>query len=254
MFHDQCPKGHTKSRRCHVPPPKSCAKCDKDARRILEEAQKALQIQEQRTKDEEEHAKHMAKLDVMLADERQRMKDAQLTRERANAIQLKEKDLAQAQAVTINTLRNPVPDPASSKTSAPAVPSAPPPAQENRPAANPARDGAINGASTVRPKDPPFDPGHSKGQKWAQKRVSGAKEEWERQKRTENAFNDDIDSVMEMVGLEEVKLQILKIKAKIEVSLRQNADMSKDRLNVVLLGNPGTGKYPDTRSKALDFG
>lgn len=78
-------------------------------------------------------------------------------------------------------------------------------------------------------------------------RDSPAKQDWEHQKRTLNARNDDIDSVMEMIGLEEVKTQILRIKAKIEVSIRQNSDMTEDRLNVVFLGNPGTGKNFEVR-------
>ncbi|KAK4694124.1 stage V sporulation protein K, partial [Lecanoromycetidae sp. Uapishka_2] len=195
-------------------------------------------IQEQRAKDEEEHAKHIAKLDAMLADERQRMKDAQLSRERVIAIQQKEKDLTQARAQTIRTLKNPLPDPSSNTSSTQPALSASPPLQVSNPVAGPADNGP-DGAKTDGTTP---TAGLPKSDKWTQKRGSGAKQEWERQKRMENAFNDDIDSVMEMVGLEEVKLQILKIKAKIEVSLRQNADMSKDRLNVVFLGNPGTGK------------
>ncbi|KAK0188464.1 P-loop containing nucleoside triphosphate hydrolase protein [Armillaria mellea] len=54
--------------------------------------------------------------------------------------------------------------------------------------------------------------------------------------------NQAIDAIMEMVGLEAVKKQILRIKAKIDVSKRQNIDISKERFNIVLLGNPGTGK------------
>ena len=80
--------------------------------------------------------------------------------------------------------------------------------------------------------------------KWTNQRHSPAKEDWKRQKKYENAQNNAIDSMMNMTGLEEVKLQILQIKAKIEVSIRQNAESSSDRLNVSFLGNPGTGKAP----------
>ena len=73
------------------------------------------------------------------------------------------------------------------------------------------------------------------------RRESPAKAEWESQKQMENASNDAIDSVIDMVGLEGVKLQILGIKAKIDASIRQNSNMKEDRLNVAFLGNPGTG-------------
>jgi hypothetical protein len=46
---------------------------------------------------------------------------------------------------------------------------------------------------------------------------------------------------MEMIGLEDVKSQVLRIKAKVDTSVRQDTDLKKERLGLVLLGNPGTG-------------
>ena len=46
---------------------------------------------------------------------------------------------------------------------------------------------------------------------------------------------------MEMIGLEQVKSQVLRIKAKVDTSIRQNTDLKKERFGLVLLGNPGTG-------------
>ena len=68
-----------------------------------------------------------------------------------------------------------------------------------------------------------------------------AKAEWQRQKDQENATNPAIDAIMEMIGLEDVKNQVLKIKSKVDTALRQGTDMKKERLGLVLLGNPGTG-------------
>lgn len=48
---------------------------------------------------------------------------------------------------------------------------------------------------------------------------------------------------MEMIGLEDVKAQVLKIKAKVETSIRQGNDLKNERLGLVLLGNPGTGTF-----------
>ena len=59
----------------------------------------------------------------------------------------------------------------------------------------------------------------------------------------EGANNDGIDSIMEMVGLEDVKKQVLEIKAKVDISIRQGASITSERFNVVLLGNPGTGPF-----------
>jgi hypothetical protein len=44
-----------------------------------------------------------------------------------------------------------------------------------------------------------------------------------------------------MIGLENVKSQVLRIKAKVDTSIRQGTDLKKERLGLVLLGNPGTG-------------
>lgn len=70
---------------------------------------------------------------------------------------------------------------------------------------------------------------------------SPSKTEWQRQKDQENAHNSAIDKIMEMIGLEDVKAQVLRFKAKVETSIRQGTDLRKERLGLVLLGNPGTG-------------
>ena len=67
--------------------------------------------------------------------------------------------------------------------------------------------------------------------------------EWQRQKRVENATNDAIDAIMAMIGLKEVKIRILAIKAKTDIVKRQKTDMKKERLGMVMLGNPGTGNF-----------
>lgn len=45
---------------------------------------------------------------------------------------------------------------------------------------------------------------------------------------------------MELIGLKDVKLQILHIKDKVEVSESQGTSLTDERFNIVLLGNPGT--------------
>ena len=72
---------------------------------------------------------------------------------------------------------------------------------------------------------------------------SSSMTEWQRQKDQEGAHNPAIDNIMEMIGLEDVKAQVLKIKAKVETSIRQGTDLKRERLGLVLLGNPGTGKF-----------
>jgi DNA replication protein DnaC len=53
--------------------------------------------------------------------------------------------------------------------------------------------------------------------------------------------NAAIDQLMALVGLEEVKQQVLAIKAKVETCKRQNTNLQNERFNIVFQGNPGTG-------------
>lgn len=71
---------------------------------------------------------------------------------------------------------------------------------------------------------------------------SEAKADWEWQKTYYNSKSQEIDNLMAMVGLESVKEKFLDIKAKVDLSIRQNVDLSRERFGTVLLGNPGTGK------------
>lgn len=71
-------------------------------------------------------------------------------------------------------------------------------------------------------------------------RPSPAAEEWQRQKSL-GAVNPAIDELMDMIGLEEVKRQVLNIKAKVEVCKRQKVDLRSERFNIIFQGNPGTG-------------
>ena len=71
--------------------------------------------------------------------------------------------------------------------------------------------------------------------------MSNSEAEWQRQQQIEGASNDAIDALMKLTGLEQVKAKVLDIKAKIEMVARQGLDMSKERLGMVMLGNPGTG-------------
>ena len=227
MLHDKCPEGHERSWKCHDPP-RQCAKCEAEKRRKQKELQRTLKAQEKRARDEQEHSEHMAMLDTLLAEERQRLREDQLSRERALAVQQKKRDLADAQAMTLPRI-----DPLSNALTGAGGSARKEPSRS--PTQAPSTSSNNHGTQSPILANTP-------SQKWTTRRQSPAKEEWERQKTMENARNDAIDSLMDMIGLEEVKLQILQIKAKIEVSLRQNADMSSDRLNISFLGNPGTGK------------
>jgi hypothetical protein len=69
-----------------------------------------------------------------------------------------------------------------------------------------------------------------------------AKEMWERMKQSGDA-SDALDRLMALVGLEDVKIQFLKIKATIEAARRRKGWLRRLDLNMAFLGNPGTGKF-----------
>lgn len=72
--------------------------------------------------------------------------------------------------------------------------------------------------------------------------LSEAEQDWEHQKKHDGAYNDSLDTLMKMIGLEEVKAKFLSIKSKVDTLARQGANMKDERFGVALLGNPGTGK------------
>ena len=65
--------------------------------------------------------------------------------------------------------------------------------------------------------------------------------EWAQLKSVGGVRNDPLDELMGLIGLEDVKAQALKIKAKIDAAQRQGTDLGGERFGAVLLGNPGTG-------------
>lgn len=87
----------------------------------------------------------------------------------------------------------------------------------------------------------PQAPSHGPGSRPFQSPASPAAEEWKRQKLVEAAKNTAIDELMELVGLERVKEQVLNIRDKVKVYRKQAVNMEKERFNVIFQGNPGTG-------------
>lgn len=222
VLQDKCPKGHIKSWKCHAKAPASCLRCDNDAKILQQKQQKALELQQKREKLEREHMKRMAELEEQLELRIQELRDARLGKERSIAIELKKKDLADVTQSAI-------------KTSDPSQ-----------------KDSGIAMNPTKAPLDSPVSdlgqsaqhdrsPKQTSKQKSGLKRESAARNEWRRQKEVEGITNDAIDSIMEMIGLEDVKVQILRIKAKIDVGIRQSVSSKDERFNIVFQGNPGTG-------------
>ncbi|KAL8647529.1 MAG: hypothetical protein Q9210_005505, partial [Variospora velana] len=223
---DKCDNGHVRSWKCFQNPPKNCAICQKKAAMAREKLKKELRLQEQRDRDAAEHAEQMAALDADVEAKRQEAVDLQLFEERANAIRQKEKDLESARTLVIRTKPSPSPLKADDGSKQPSV-------TKGEQIKLPETVSNTQSARSDEVAEPQIDHMEFK---------SAARDDWAQQKRMENAKNDVIDEIMNLVGLEEVKTQVLRVKAKIDTSRRQRSDVKKERFSAAFLGNPGTGK------------
>ncbi|KAH6712371.1 NFX1-type zinc finger-containing protein 1 [Leptodontidium sp. MPI-SDFR-AT-0119] len=235
----KCPSGHNQSWACHQGTPKSCQTCERERKLAEKKARKALEDQLRREEKNQKHLKEMAKLEEEIEKLSQMVHDTRLETEQAAILAQKRKDLEAARKRSQNALNNPIPKvdsdsdeitapkPSPTKSHKSASPSAPP-------KSTPVRQNKL----------------HQHLKSAVDHNKSASKTEWQRQKDQENAINPAIDSIMEMIGLEEVKSQILRIKAKVETSIRQGTDLKRERLGLVLLGNPGTGKTTVARHYA----
>ena len=241
----KCPVGHDQIWKCHANPPKSCRRCEKDAAEAEQKKKRALELKEKREKDAREHDEKMARLNEQIEAQRQAVQDERLAQERQIALQQRQKDLANVQQIP--RAQSP-PYPKAPDSSEPEI--RPPDAKRGahststKPAESPRR------TTSTKPAESPRQTS-SASAKEIVTADSPSKLEWERQKSIEKASNSAIDSLMDMVGLEDVKRQVLAIKAKIDTCQRQNSDVKDERFNISLLGNPGTGEEFSVAHSAL---
>ncbi|KAI1259098.1 P-loop containing nucleoside triphosphate hydrolase protein [Xylariaceae sp. FL1019] len=71
---------------------------------------------------------------------------------------------------------------------------------------------------------------------------SHAQQVWESEKKEKEATNENLDTLMDMIGLEPVKSKILQLKSLVATAQRQGVDPKKERFNSIFVGGPGTGK------------
>lgn len=225
IMDDRCPNGHKRVWRCHEAAPAACKRCEKEAQEAEKKRQKEFERQQKRDAEEREHAQRIAKLDEEIALEREAAQDRLRAKERADALALKQKDLENEKAR------------AAKKASAAAATRA---RSSNIPSTPPVQPSAEIVPVTPLHPDPEINVSEPPGSEPSGEQ-SLAEADWQHQKDAEGASNDSIDAIMAMTGLENVKAQVLRIKAKIDIAQRQGASLKDERFNVVLLGNPGTG-------------
>jgi AAA domain len=228
----KCFDGHDQSWQCHTGAPPTCFKCERDKKEAMKRTQRALKEKLRRDEKIQKHLKEVAKVEEEIEQITQSIKDARLDSEQNAILAQKRMDLAAAKERANRTQNSHQEDP---------------PDTRNDDHRNP-RNLPLKKPSQTSPEPATSPPAqHSRLREHIKIAVehneSPSKREWQRQKDQENAHNPAIDKIMEMTGLEEVKAQVLRIKAKVETSIRQGTDLGKERLGLVLLGNPGTGIF-----------
>lgn len=229
VLKQKCPKGHSQSWSCYSgAAPVACQKCEKEIKDAQKKLRKALNDQQRRDESIQKHLKEVAKVQEEIDQITQGMNDARLNADQAIILAQKRKDLANIKELA-------------SKASL-----TPQQGATNMNITDEQRHKQVTKATEPSNAPNPALDRNSKLQKHLKiclnHNSSSSKTEWQRQKNIENASNPAIDEIMEMIGLEAVKSQVLRIKSKVETSIRQGTDLKKERLGLVLLGNPGTGR------------
>ncbi|KAF9223028.1 P-loop containing nucleoside triphosphate hydrolase protein [Gyrodon lividus] len=228
-FNEQCPAGtHTLLWKCHQARPTKCKACEKEANRLEKQAKRDLEAQEQRDAAKREHDLNMSELEARLQSEREVLADIQAAKDRKDEMRRKMKEIEDAKKQSKNA----------AKQGFGGVPQTPAPG----PNANPPTQSTSSTQSQPQSNGTSATPDPQSSGVPRPSVPSPARDKWEHQKHVDGVQNDAIDKIMDLTGLEEVKEQILRIKAKIDMMKRQGIALNKERLNLVLLGNPGTGK------------
>ena len=227
-----CPNNHAQTWKCHEKQPLTCRKCEQDAKRAAEKQQKDFELQKKRDADQQAHDEKMAKIREKLDAQIQAQKDLQLAKEREAALKQQEQDVKDAE----ERLQKKV-EAEKKRQDEEAKRAAEQTAASSSSITTAVIDtfkSAMNTLSGTPSKQSP--PENTK-----KKKESEAQPDWQHRKDTDGAANPHIDAIMEMIGLEPVKQQVLRIMDKVDVNVRQGTSLSKERFNAVLLGNPGTG-------------
>lgn len=198
------------------PPP--CRQCEIQRKAKDKKTQDDLDRQQKEERQREDHAAKMAKVDEEIRSAREKAMEERRSTEMAKALRQKEKDLENAKQLAARSW--------AAKASE---------STKQRAATGKTPELEIDSVQPVTAYSSDFI-------SLSKTAPSPSEVEWARQKRVDNASNEAIDSLMKMTGLEDVKAQFLRIKARIDLALRQNTDMREERFGMVLLGNPGTGK------------
>ena len=222
IIQEKCPQNHSVTWECWKQSV-TCGKCEAEARKREAQRQRDHKLDMQRQANERAYTQRLAELDEEIAHERRLQKEHGDQLDRDRVLQQRKKELAVAQAATrkVTVMKS----------------------QDSE------RDGGTNDVAQTaetsivgKSASPSRDSGiRNEQQKDNESKTSVAKLDWEYQKKFENADSEHLDALMEMIGLESVKQQVITVKTKIDTCIRQGVKFEDERFGVALLGNPGTG-------------
>lgn len=205
---------HKVSWKCHQGPRATCTPCEKDAERIQKQLLRDAELQQRRDAKQAAHDTQMAEMDARLKAEVEIIADVNTDKQREAMLKQKEREIQEAKV-------------------------------RAQKAAGSSKDGNANPSKpTASPSQQSSEPSSAPSQPPGSHKSSAARDDWESQKKLLGEQNDAIDSIMAMTGLEGVKSQVLQTKEKLDLMKRQGVPANKERLNLALLGNPGTGRSP----------
>ncbi|RYO90590.1 hypothetical protein DL764_008430 [Monosporascus ibericus] len=199
-----CDKQHKYRVVCHKKD-EACRKCIEEQRELERRARRDLELEKERLKRQEEYQSQLKQLKDEAEHQRRIMKYMTEADEQKKTLAQQQRDLQALKETT-------------------------------------SRLSQIKKAQASASQNPPQTTPKKPKTKGVTDAFSGAQAEWEHYKKHEEASNDALDELMDMIGLEEVKQSFLEIKAKVDTKLRQAVPLASERFSCSLLGNPGTGK------------
>lgn len=227
----KCDQGHVLSWRCSTGKPAACRPCEREQHAKEKKLHEEFERQHRREQERLQHAAQIAKLDEELRLIKEAHADKLEGKEMENTLKQKKQDLENARNLAERLSQLAIEKEKSSTTITPSSEAKTASVIHRKTEENSGKPCTAIMEGLEQKIYPP------------EQTQSVSEREWERQKQMDNVSNDSVDSLMKMTGLEQVKAQVLKIKARIDTTLRQKTDMEKERFGIVLLGNPGTGKY-----------
>lgn len=202
----------------------ACGVCEAEDRSRELRRQRDQKLELEREIKQKEYARQLTELQDEIAHQRRILKDHSEQDERERTLGQQQQDLKSLRDTVgrIQNKRKKVSPPTSSMSQASTTTALPKAHPDSAPITKQAvaDDQSENDLST-----------------W----TSSARDEWEHQKEFEGAQNAALDSLMDMIGLEDVKDKFLSVKSRVDTAVCQNIDVSEERFGAALLGNPGTG-------------